>query len=48
MKNILRKIRAIVDIITSNKFYLVTFTDENEVNWRTEFGIYYDDIIDKI
>lgn len=48
MKAFLRKIRAILDIIKTNKFYLVTFTDDNEVNWRTEFNIDAEEIHDKI
>ena len=42
------KILAIIDILVSKKFYLVTFTEDNEVNWRTEYNIDADEIHDKI
>lgn len=48
MKSIKRKLRAIWDIITTNKFYLVTFKDNGDVNWRTEFNINRDDYGEKI
>lgn len=48
MKVFTRKIGAILDIINSNKFYLVTFTDNDEVNWKTEFNIVAEEIHDKI
>jgi hypothetical protein len=44
----LRKLRAIIDIVRTNKFYLITFTDDDEVNWRTEFNINSEEIHDKI
>jgi hypothetical protein len=42
------KFKAIIDIIKSKKFYLITFTDDDEVNWRTQYNINADDIHDKI
>jgi hypothetical protein len=42
------KFKAIIDIIKSKKFYLITFTDNDEVNWRTQYNINADDIHDKI
>jgi hypothetical protein len=48
MKSFFRKIRAILDIISTNKFYLITFKDNGEVNWRTEYNIDANEIHDKI
>lgn len=48
MKKIKRKLRAIWDIITTDKFYLVTFKDNGDVNWRTEYNIVRNDYFDKI
>ena len=48
MKDIYRKLLAIKDIITTKKFYLITFKENEDVNWRTEYNIDRDDIIDKI
>jgi hypothetical protein len=48
MENIKRKVLAIWDIITTNKFYLVTFKDNGDVNWRTEYNMireYYKETI---
>ncbi len=39
MKNIKRKLLAIWEIITTDKFYLVTFKNDGDVNWRTEYNI---------
>jgi hypothetical protein len=43
MKDIKKKALAIWDIITTNKFYLVTFKENGDVNWRTEFNIIRED-----
>lgn len=39
MNKIKLKVMAIWDIIFSKRFYLITFTDEGKVNWRTVYGV---------
>lgn len=39
MKQIKLKLMAIWDIIINKRFYLITFTDEGKVNWRTVYGV---------
>ena len=39
MKQIKLKLMAIWDIIISKRFYLITFTDEGKVNWRTVYAV---------
>ena len=39
LKRIKMKFRAILDILYTNKFYLITFTDDDKVNQRTQFNI---------
>ena len=46
MKKLRLKIIAILDIISNNKFYLITF--DKDVKYRTEYGIVADVIHDKI
>ena len=48
IKMVWRKVRAILDIIETNKFYLITFKDDESVNWRTEYNIKIIDIQEKI
>ena len=48
MKRFYLKTKAILDIILAKKFYLVTFKDNNDVDWRTEYNIDPDEIHDKI
>ena len=48
MKTIKRKLRAILDIIKSDKFFLATFKEDNELDWWTEFNIERDDYIDQL
>jgi len=33
------KIKAIWDILISKRFYLITFTNEGNVNWRTVYAV---------
>ncbi len=42
------KIRALIDVISSKKFYLITFDEDTNVKWRTEYNINPDEIHDKI
>ena len=42
------KLLAIIDIIMSDKFYLITFTPEEDVDMRTQYNIKSEDIHDKI
>lgn len=39
MKHIKLKAIAIWDIIISKRFYLITFTNEGKVDWRTAYGV---------
>lgn len=48
MKTIKRKLRAIFDIIKSDKFFLATFKEDNELNWWTEFNITREEYIDQL
>ena len=43
-----RKLRAILDILKSDKFFLATFKKNNELDWWTEYNITRDEYIDKI
>ena len=43
-----RKLVAIIDIIRDNKFYLITFDENDEPKWRTEYNIIIDEIHEKI
>lgn len=43
-----RKLRAILDIIKSDKFFLATFKEDNELDWWTEYNITRDEYIDKL
>jgi hypothetical protein len=42
-----RKIRAILDIIKSDKFFLATFKQNNELDWWTEYNITRDEYIEQ-
>ena len=48
MKRIKRKLRAIIDIIKSDKFFLATFKEDNELDWWTEFNIERNEYIDQL
>lgn len=48
MRTIKIKLRAILDIIKSDKFIIATFKEDNELDWWTEFNITRDDYIDKL
>lgn len=48
MKKIKRKLRAILDIIKSDKFFLATFKKDNKIDWWTEFNIERDEYIDQL
>lgn len=48
MKTIKRKLRAIIDIIKSDKFFLATFQEDNELDWWTEFNIERDEYINQL
>lgn len=48
MLKIKRKLRAILDIIKSDKFFLATFKENNELDWWTEYNITRDVYIDKL
>jgi len=48
MKKLKQKLRAILDILFSNQFYLVTFDGNNNVLWRTEYYVDAEEIHDKI
>jgi len=48
MKKLKRKLRAILDIIKSDKFFLATFNKNNDIDWWTEYNITRDEYIDKI
>ena len=48
MKTIKRKIRAIIDIIKSDKFLIVTFKEDNKIDWWTEFNITREEYIDQL
>jgi len=48
MINIKRKLRAILDIIKSRKFFLATFNDDNTLDWWTEYNITKEEYIDQL
>lgn len=48
MKAFKRKLRAILDIIKSDKFFLATFKDNNDLDWWTEYNITRKDYIDQL
>lgn len=48
MKKFKRKFRAILDVIKSDKFFLATFKENNELDWWTEYNITRDEYIDKL
>ena len=48
MINIKRKLRAILDIIKSKKFVLLTFKEDNAVDWWTEYGIVREEYINEL
>lgn len=47
MKKLKLKLLAIKDILTNGKFYLITFDDNDDIKWRTAYGIDEDEICKK-
>lgn len=48
MKTVKRKLRAILDIIKSDRFFLATFKKDKKLDWWTEYNISRDEYIDQI
>jgi hypothetical protein len=48
MKWIWRKLTALKDVLFSRSFYLVTFDKDENIKWRTSYGIEEDEAVNKL